>query len=197
MGSSGESSIYISQDYFENYAGRGKPYKEVWQEHSYAEECCDFFEALENCQIKSLCVLGAATGEVLKLFHKRMGIVPRGCEISPWAHSQIPASFRKHIQCADMLNYVSSVVRQGKSFDLVFANSLIYLDEKYLDKFLVELKKVTRFLHFQSSFKESHCPDPFRKILKSYTWWNQKFKKFGFREFRISKEASYVWQIGS
>ena len=71
----------IDQDYFLKYAGSGKAYDRVWRDHSWVEECIGQFKAPSAPRLKSICILGAATGHILKEFHRAFDIKPKGCEI--------------------------------------------------------------------------------------------------------------------
>ncbi len=184
----------ISREYFENYAGRGLAYNKVWKEHSYYDECCDLFAREGAPPIKSLCVLGASTGLVLKEFEKRLKVKAQGCEINEWAHSQIPAAYKKRIRCEDMSTYIQTAKKDKKHFDLVFANSLIYLPMKDVKPFLKKLSKVTHYLHFRSSFREGYCPDEFRSVLKPYAWWNKVISENGFELFKWGRARTYCWK---
>lgn len=184
----------ITQEYFENYAGRSLPYKKVWRDHSYYDECSKLFKKKGAPPIKSLCVLGASSGQVLKEFHKKLGLKAYGCEISAWAHKQIPKEYKRRIECEDMLKYVAAIRKKGGHFDLIFANSLIYLPEEKIAPFIRKLSKICNYLHFQSSFKESYCPDAFRKTLKPYAWWNELICDNGFEGFVMGRARTYCWK---
>lgn len=107
----------ISREYFENYAGRSRPYSKVWKDHSYYDECCELFLREDAPDLKTMCVLGAATGQVLQEFHRRLKLKPYGCEINKWAHKQIPDAYRTRIRCQDMTEYVDNL-RAKKSITI-------------------------------------------------------------------------------
>lgn len=184
----------ISQEYFENYAGRSLPYKKVWKDHSYFDECAKLFKTKGAPEIKSLCVLGTSSGQILKEFHKRLGLKAYGCEINPWVFKQIPSEYKRRVLCEDMLKYIARVKREAGHFDLVFTNSLMYLPEKKIAPFLRKLSKVSSYLHFHGSFKESYCPDKFRYTLKPYAWWNDIICANGFENFSVGRSRTYCWK---
>jgi hypothetical protein len=184
----------ITQEYFEDYAGRSLPYKKVWKDHSYFDECSKLFKKKKSPKIKSLCVLGTSSGQILREFHKRLGLKPYGCEISSWAYSQIPAAYKGRIQCEDMTRYISNVKKEGGHFDLVFTNSLMYLPERKIAPFLRKLSNVCSYLHFHGSFKESYCPDSCRFTLKSFSWWNKALCENGFEPFLDGRARTYCWK---
>jgi len=188
------TQLKIPQEYFDNYAGRSLPYDKVWRDHSYFDECCRLFKRKGAPEIKSLCVLGTSSGQVLKEFHKRLGIKAYGCEINEWAYKQIPLEYKRRIQCEDMTRYVAKIAKDKGHFDLVFANSLIYLPEHKLRPFIRKLSKVGSYLHFQSSFQESHCPDIARRTLKPYAWWNELICENGFERFVWGRARTYCWK---
>ena len=183
------------RQYFSNYAGRKKRYKDVWKDHSYAEEVVAQFSAPGAPRLKRLVVLGTATGEILRFFDKKLGLRPFGCEVNTWAFQQIPLIYRKRIKRCDMRAYVDKERQHGRRADLCFSNSMIYLEPQDVKAFLPSLAKFCRYLHFNSSFKGRSCPDPYRKTTESYSWWNQQFKKAGFKELRGPRgHRTYLWE---
>jgi len=180
--------------YFLDYAGSGKPYAKVWRDYTYFDECVEQFQAPGAPRLKSVLVLGAATGEICKGFHKAFGLRPRGCEKSDWAHAQIPAEFRRYIRCEDMRAYVKRVKRERKRFTLAYSNSLIYLPEREVPAFLRSLRSCVDYLHFRSSFTGTACRDIWRVTLRPYAWWNRRFQDAGFTELKTAKGyRTYLW----
>ena len=190
-----QSALPIDEQYFRNYAGSGESYQRAWRDHSFAEECIAQFKAPGAPRIRKVCVLGAATGLILKDFDRHLGVRAAGCEISKWAHSKIPQPYRRRIRCQDMRDYVAGCIERGRRFDLVYSNSLVYLEPRDLRKFLKSLSQVTDYLHFNSSFKGKACPDPYRRILESYAWWNEHMVRAGFEELRSSGgKRTFLWR---
>lgn len=185
----------IDADFFRRYAGSRRPYAEVFRDHSYIDECIELFRADDAPRVRSLCVLGSGTGLALKLFERAFKVKPFGCEISEWAHVQTPQRYRARIKFTDMVDYVKKAEAQKRVFDLTFSNSLIYLDRRDIPRFLKRLARVTRYFHFRSSFKGDSCPDPYRRTLESYEWWNRALKRAGFRELTTTfGEKTYLWK---
>ncbi len=186
----------IDEAFFRDYAGTGQSYARVWRDHCYFDECCDLFtEGTAGLRRpRSICVLGAATGQICRAFHRRLGVKPYGCETSVWAHGRIPEEYRARIQLADMRDYVASVANAGRVFDLVFTNSLIYLPEQEILPFLRKLARCSRWVHFHSSFQGSACPDAWRQTLKSFKWWNEIFERAGLHQWPgHGRERTYLW----
>lgn|GEM_PF-1179290 len=185
----------IDDEFFENYAGSGKPYSKVWRQYCYFDECCALFRQKDAPKLKSICVLGSASGEILAGFDKKLGIKPYACELNEQAFGRTPAAYRRRAKCEDMRDYIARVRADGKVFSLVFSNSFIYLPEKEVLKFLKEVSLVTRYLHFRSSFSRISCPDPWRRTLKPYAWWNEKLAKAGFAAIPgVRGSRTYLWQ---
>lgn len=185
----------IDQDFFKNYAGSKRSYNSVFRDYSYIEEGIDLFLADDAPPIKSVCVLGTGTGASLKFIKKAFDLLPYGCEISPWAYAKTPKVFQKRVVCSDMIPFIEARRKRGQVFDLSFSNSLIYLDPKALMSFLRSLAFTTRYLHFRSSFTGEACPDSYRRILKSYSWWNRTLKRAGFEELRTTfGQPAYLWK---
>jgi len=186
----------IDRDYFLNYAGSKKPYDKVYNDHSYAAECIELFQQEEAPKLNRICVLGTATGKVLEDFQKAFAIYPYGCEINNWAWDQIRPKLKARIRNLDMREYVPMMLERKFQCDLVFSNSFIYLDESDLDPLFKQLSHMTKYIHFSSSFLGDACPDPYRKLLKSLAWWEDKLEKFGFTHRRtIFGKPSYLWSL--
>jgi hypothetical protein len=130
-------------------------------------------------------VLGAATGRVLDHFERAWGIRPEGCEISRWAHRRIPARHRSRIACSDMRSYVPRLLRAGRRVDLIFSNSLVYLEPAQIPAFLAQCARLGRYLHFLSSTSEDFEPgDGHRTTLRPRAWWRARFLRAGFAATR-------------
>jgi len=142
-------------------------------------------------------VLGAATGRILPVLEKGFpGAKCGGCELNAWAHARIPAPFRRRIRRADMRDYVRALA-PGARFDLAFSNSLIYLPKREVPRFLGDLAPHVRMIHFESSFRGSACPDPYRQTLESLEWWNCRFARAGYRPVRLKGvRRTYLWETG-
>lgn len=185
----------IDKEYFESYAGRGLPYSKTYKEHSGIVECIELFEREDAPRLQRICVLGTATGETLKDFYKTFGLKPYGCEINEWAYQQIDKSLRKRVHLQDIRHYVDSLIEWNVNFDLVFTNALVYISRRELPGLLKKIARVTRFIHFDSSFVGTACPDPYRKTLATYDWWNQRMKRAGFEELTtVFGEKTYLWK---
>jgi hypothetical protein len=184
--------VEFNQSYFQKYAGRTKAYDEIFLEHSAVDQCLDLFDLKNSPLLKSICVLGAATGRVLEYIFERSKIIASGCELSPWAFEQIPQKFQSEIELMDMRHYV----KQMPQVDLVFTNALMYLNESDLMPLLKQIGTHTQFIHFHGSFYGDSCPDPYRKILKSLAWWKARFIMAGFKEVRArGRKETYLWTL--
>lgn len=182
------------EEYFLDYAGSGKPYAKVWRDYTYFDECVEQFKAPGAPRLRSILVLGVATGEICRAFYKEFGVRPRGCETSHWAHSRIPPSFRRYVRRIDMRDYVKRAIRDGERFSLAYSNSLIYLPEREVAPFLKNLRRCVENVHFRSSFEGAACRDPWRVTLKPYAWWNRRFQEAGFTELKTAKGyRTYLW----
>ena len=173
----------MDRAYFERYCGYGS-YDENYLYHSgidHSIEICDHF----GLPIKSVLVLGAATGRILKHFEDAWGVRPYGCEISRWAHARIPPRYRRRIACADVRRYVPELVRKRRTFDLVFSNSLVYLEAGAIPGFLALCSRLCGHFHFYSSTSEDLEPDdPYRVTLRPRAWWRNAFLSNGFAPTR-------------
>lgn len=189
------STAEIDRAFFTNYAGSGKPYKRVWRQYCYFDECCALFKDAGAPKLRSVCVLGTATGEIAAAFYKKFKIKIDGCEVNAWAHAQTPADFKSKIRCTDMEAYIKKMQARKKVFTLVFSNSLIYLPESHVLKFLKDLSHCTKYLHVKSSTSGSACPDPWRQTLRPYKWWCEQYLKAGFVPVPgANGQRTYLWQ---
>lgn len=188
----------IDKGYFDNYAGRGRSYDEVFEEHTYAPECIEFFKTQLKIHPKRICVFGTATGRVLEYFYEAFSVKPFGCEINAWAFEQVPRNFRSRIALKDMRDFVADCARTGKRFDLGFSNSFIYLEEAEIAPFLKALRNVCTYIHFCSSFSGNACEDVYRKTLKPLKWWIRVFQEAGF-DVVPSRDGdfSYLYRVST
>ncbi len=179
----------MDRAYFENYCGEG-PYEELYQLYSGIDHCIRIVEHF-RLRIRSVCVLGAATGQVVRDLRQAWHVRPYGCEISRWAHTQIPPRDRERIACADMRAYMQSCLRRRLHFDLIFSNSLVYLPANEIEPFLRGCRELGDYFHFLSSTSEAFEPgDRYRVTLRPRGWWRRRFLAAGFRSTR----SPYLFQ---
>lgn len=181
--------VPIDRAYFERYCGAG-PYDDHYLEHSGVEACIDIVERFE-IRVRSILVLGAATGRVLEHFHEAWGVRPYGCEISRWAHARIPPRYRRRIRRADMRGYVRDLALRRRTFDLLFTNALVYLHADEIPPLVASCSRICRYLHFLSSTREAYARgDAYRVTLRSRRWWARTFRAHGFAGTR----SPYLWR---
>ncbi len=179
----------MNEAYFANYCGHGA-YRDNYLFHSGIEHCLSIFRRL-RVKVDSVLVLGAATGEVLAHFDSAWKVRPHGCEISAWAHAAIPGRYRRRIRCADLRDYLPELVESRHSFDLIFANSLVYLEAHEIPRVLEQCARLSGHFHFWSSTSEDHEPgDAYRVTLRSAAWWKKRFRAAGF----ASTRSPYVFR---
>jgi hypothetical protein len=179
----------VDREYFTNYCGRA-PYSEIWLEHSGAENCLATI-ARTRARVRSVLVLGAATGEVLEHFESALGVRSHGCEISHWAHARIPARHRARVARADMRRFVPRLARERRRFDLIFCNALIYLPPRDVPAVLASASRIAEYFHFYSSTSEDHEPgDRHRVTLRPRAWWRRTFIAAGWAPTR----SRYWWR---
>jgi len=133
---------------------------------------------------------------VLRYLDRRLGVKPWGCEVSRWAWERIPPEYRRRVRRASMTDEVRRWIARRRVFDLAYSNSLIYLDKGELADFLPRLALAARHLYFRSSVRGACCPDPHRKILESWAWWERQLEEAGFDHLppRPGKRRGYVWR---
>lgn len=173
----------MERAYFLDYCGRG-PYAELYREHSGVANCIATLRRTRT-RVRSLLVLGAATGEVLADFEASLHVRAHGCELSRWAHARIPARYRRRIARGDLRAYVPALARADRRFDLVFCNALIYLEPHDIAPVLAAASRVARWFHFYSSTSESYEPgDRWRVTLRPRAWWRAQFRAHGWAPTR-------------
>ena len=184
----------IDREYFRAYAGGGDAYDEVYADYSRIDNCLALFPAAKARGIESVCVLGSATGHVLRDLGGHFGCGVDACEISSWAYARTPPRLKRHVCNLDMREYVEALITAGARYDLVFTNSLVYLHAWEVPPFLQRLRLVARRVHFQSSFLGDCCHDPYRKTLRSHKWWDRQFRNAGFSLRPGARgDARYLW----
>jgi len=186
----------IDESYFRNYAGSGQPYWRTWFLYACPEGCVDWIREQPGPAMRRIWVLGAATGQVLRYLDRRLGVKPWGCEVSPWAYARIPPEYRRRVRRASMTTEVERWIARRRVFDLAYSNSLIYLSKEELAAFLPRLALAARHLYFRSSVRGACCPDPHRKTLESWAWWERLFERSGFEHLppRRGQRRGYVWR---
>lgn len=183
-----------AQRYFARYSGSGRSYAKVWRDYSYCDEVLEQFTAPGAPRLKSICVLGTGPGQILKEFAKKLPVRVYGCEVNEWAFRKIPVKFRKNVKCESMQKYLRDCARKNRRFDLIFSNSLVYLEPSELGAVLDDVFATSKYFHFNCSFLGKACPDPYRKILRSKRWWNRQFVKHGFRSLKNARgHHTYLW----
>ncbi len=179
----------MDREYFERYCGAGT-YDEEYLHYSRVEHCVAIVDRF-GIGVESVLVLGTATGRVLRHFEDAWGVRPWGCEISRWAHARVPRRYGRRVRRADMRRYVPDLVRQGRSFDLIFSNSLVYVPAGQIRPLLASCSQLARYFHFWSSTREDFEPrDGHRVTLESQSWWRDAFLASGFRATR----SRYLWR---
>jgi hypothetical protein len=90
-----------------------------------------------------------------------------------------------------MRRYVPELVRRARNFDLIFSNSLIYLEAGEIPAFLALCSRLCGHFHFYSSTSEDFEPDdPYRVTLRPRAWWRNAFMSNGFAATR----SRYLWR---
>jgi hypothetical protein len=179
----------VDKAYFTDYCGYG-PYDENYLFHSGVEHCIEIVDRL-GIEVRSVLVLGAATGQVLEHFDEAWGTRPWGCEISRWAHGRIPPRYRRRIRCCDMRRYVPDLLRRHRTFDLLFCNALVYLRSEEIPPFLATCSRICGHFHFLSSTSEEYeAGDAYRATLRPRSWWKRTFGANGFSPTR----SRYLWR---
>jgi len=180
----------VDRGYFESYCGRG-PYAEIYRDHSGIGNCIATLRRM-RAPVRSVLVLGAATGEVLADFERAFRVRPFGCELSRFAHARIPARFRRRVRRADLRRFVPELARAGRHFDVSFTSALVYLDPGDVEPVLRACAGLTRLFHFYASTTEDFEPgDRHRALLRPRRWWRARFEASGFAPTR----SPYLWRV--
>jgi hypothetical protein len=179
----------VNRAYFLDYCGRGD-YDAIYREHSGVSNCIERMRS-ERARVRSVLVLGAATGRVLEDFERAFGVRPFGCELSRYAHARIPARFRGRVRRADLRSELPRLARAGRRFDLLFTSALVYLAAPEIRPALRVSAELARWFHFYASTREDFEPnDPARVTLRTRAWWRAQFLAAGWRPTR----SRYLWR---
>ncbi len=183
-------SKWGKNDYLK-YNLEGRPYHQIWKEYNSVVDCVKILDRDVPSGIKSVVVLGTATGEILKFFDSSWNTRPYGCELSEWAYRQIPHPYRERVKNQDMRQYVKEFQIR---VDIVYANSFMYLAEQDISLVLKECARIGRFVFADLSYSECFEYDRHRKVLKPHRWWRDKFREAGLVPF---KKYRRIWQSAS
>lgn len=167
----------IDQNYFNNYGGGD--YSETYLNYTYNP--LRVLEDLVNngVDFKTLLDLGCASGEIVKKF-RDLGIKAYGIENDrSILDKSICPEFCKQM---DMRN-LSSI--PDKTFDVIYANSLMYVFPQELigpKGILNQLNRICKkAVYLCNPFKgDKIFEDPYRKFLATTSWWEAQFKESGF-----------------
>lgn len=170
----------MNEEYFRNYCERGKPYSECWRDHSGFDDCIFAIDKLKiKPEIHTVLVLGSADSSILNAFETE-GYVAEGIEkFSAIVHPDP----RVYVQ--DFMLEVPKLFRDGLVYDLIFANSLVYLDQHQVIPFLGFCAHFTPYFHCSSSVKGNAAPDPYRNLLKTQKWWDNTFGIAGWNQTKV------------
>jgi len=168
----------MEQEYFQNYCDRGQHYSKCWQEHSGYLDCLMSIEKLNlKKQIHTVLVLGSADSSILDAFEKA-SFVPDGIEL----FGPIVPKRDTRVTHGDFLNEVPDLFRSGVIYDLIFANSLVYLKQPQLIPFLGFCAHMAPYFHSSSSVTGHEATDPWRRITMPQEWWNEIFNLAGWNQ---------------
>ena len=173
----------FNQHYFENYIGKGLHYDEGYKRFSFTNECIKVIQETPKLKdIKTLCILGVATGKVLEDFEKSFPALSLyGCEISSYAYKKIPKRFKENIKKMDLREYLPKLTQEEQTFDLCYSNAFMYIPEKHVSKIIDNCSKISRYLFASIPYEgESFFKDKYRTTLKSKAWWKEKLLTNGF-----------------
>jgi len=165
----------VNEEYFSNYCERGIPYEKCWKDHSGFLDCVTSINKLGIKQeIHTVLVLGSADSSILDAF-EQAHFLPDGIEI----YSSIAPKSDPRVRIGDFLREVPEVFRDRIVYDLIFSNSLLYLEQNQIIPFLGFCSQLSPYFHYSSSVAENPAPDACRKILISQTNWDELFELAG------------------
>ena len=154
----------------------------------------------EQFYVNSILDVGAATGELMKLFSDdpRFDIRNiRGVENSPWAKENVLPEFKERIVFADWLDISKDY--PDNSFDMVIDCVGMYLPSQYLDQHLKECARISRLggvcnICF-SEDANNYYPDPWRITTESKQWWLDKICDTEQVQFAGLYRSVLVWGV--
>lgn len=167
----------MEPEYFKNYCERGA-YADHWEQHSGFQDCITAIDKLKlKDGIHTIRVLGSADSNILDAF-EREHFIADGIEICP----DIVPTGDPRVTIGDMLFELPRLFSEQYCCDLLFSNSLVYLEQDQIVPFLGLCSHVAPYFHYSCSTTECPAPDPWRKTLMPQTWWNEMFQLAGWEQ---------------
>jgi ubiquinone/menaquinone biosynthesis C-methylase UbiE len=167
----------IDSHYFKNYGGGN--YSETYLNYTYNPVRVTEDLVNHGVHFKTLLDLGCASGELVVQFRK-LGIKAYGIDNDPEIlRKSVCPEYCKLLDMRD----ISSI--PDKTFDVIYANSLMYVFPQELigpQGILLQLKRICKkAVYLCNPFKGDHVfQDPYRKFLATPSWWEAQFKECGF-----------------
>jgi len=168
----------MERRYFWEYGDRKERYSDDWHNHSAIGECVKSVDRLD-LDVRTVLVLGSATGQIL-FFLDYMGFDAYGIEVSEWAVAN--SMMYDKVLLGDMRFWLPELLDSGVKFDLIFSNSLVYLNPHEVVRTLKQCSQIAPYFHYWCSWKGDAARDPWRRILKTKKWWDEKFERAGFSQ---------------
>lgn len=162
----------FDKSYFLNYDNEGGSYAKTYQGFTSVNQC---LRDIKSLPIKTVMVLGCATGEVLRDFLKR-GYDPQGIEVSGWAVTNCLPAMRKRIVQADMRAWLRDY--KGPKFDLIYTNALVYCTKEDIGETLRLIARNCKYACFLVATVEHPVSDKWRTLTEHESWWGSLFDKF-------------------
>jgi hypothetical protein len=165
----------MEQIYFKNYCERGQAYADCWREHSGIDDLLYTIKKLKlKKHIHTILVLGSADSSILDALEAE-SFVADGIELIP----EIVPRKDTRVRVGNFLKIVPQMFKEGYVFDLIFSNSLVYLDWHRIVPFLGFCSHMSPYFHFTSSTTEHAAKDTYRKTLQPQEQWDRKFMEAG------------------
>lgn len=178
----------LPSEYFENYGGTGIRYG---LHHDEFECVHNYIKAWEvvlakhgrhekaDYLIHTYLDVGAATGDLMRIYEKAYGFKATGVENSGWAKDNAIPEYRSKILWGDWFEIAPTI--KSKSFD--FATDWIsqYMPPDRWDEHFSHLKRITKkgFMPITDyDYEVGDGSDKWRTIKKSKKWWIENLKPY-------------------
>ena len=167
----------IDSSYFNNYGGDN--YSETYLSYTYHPSIVITDLLLNDVVVKNLLDVGCASGQLVSDF-RSYGIEAFGIDNNRdiLARSVCP----KYTQYGDLRDLS---IFEDSSFDVIYANSLMYLMPQEVLPVLRELYRICAnavFLCNPFLGETKMSSDPYRTFLAKPLWWEKQFQEAGFKK---------------
>ena len=191
----GETKVFsFNEEYLSNYGPKG--YARCYRDYGFdLEKIISDFKSY-GISPKYILDAGCGPGNTVLDFRKH-DYVAFGIEIGDidFVRQAVPFCIKGDIRRIKNITLPNSM--SATDVDCLFCNSLMYLTESEIDRFLGDTSSVP-YLYVVNPYSDipsTVCKDKYRKMLKPRDWWIKKIEDFG-RFYKPKTDSLFLRKHG-